>query len=72
MTTAVERNCAIQPSLKTARARNTTPAATVIAATKDAVCDSPLTPAASAALAATAASAALGPIEICRLVPKTA
>jgi hypothetical protein len=43
----------------------------VIIATSDATFWTPLTPAAVTALAATAASAELGPVEICRLVPKT-
>ena len=72
MTTARERNCAIHPILKTASSRNSTPETSVIVATNDATSWVPVTFAASTALAATAASPELGPVEICRLVPKTA
>ena len=72
MTTALERNCAIQPILKTARSRNRIPEARVIPATNEATSWSPVMPAASTALAATAARPELGPIEICRHVPKIA
>ena len=72
VTTARDRNCAIQPILKTARSRNRMPEARVIPATNDATSCSPVMLAASTALAATAASPELGPIEICRHVPRTA
>ena len=73
MTTARERNCAIHPILNTARSRNSTPEARVIVATKDATScvAGDLRPPATA-LAATAANPELGPVEIWRLVPKTA
>ena len=67
VTTARERNCAIQPILSTASSRNSTPDASVIPATNDATSCSSTMPAASTALAATAASPELGPTEICRL-----
>ena len=44
----------------------------MIIATNDATFWMPVIPAAATALAATAASPELGPVEICRLVPKTA
>ena len=44
----------------------------MIIATKDATSWTPVTPATATALAATAANPELGPVEICRLVPKTA
>ena len=44
----------------------------MIKATKDATSWIPVIPATATALAATAASPELGPVEICRLVPKTA
>ena len=44
----------------------------MITATKDATSWVPVIPATATALAATAASPELGPVEICRLVPKTA
>ena len=72
VTTARERNCAIQPILNTARSRNSTPEARVIVATNDATSWVPVILAATTALAATAASPELGPVEIWRLVPKTA
>ena len=72
MTTARDRNWAIHPILSTARRRNSTPETRVIIATKDATFWTPVIPAAATALAATAASPELGPVEICRLVPKTA
>lgn len=72
VTTARDRNCAIQPILSTARSRNRIPDARVMPATKEATSCAPAMPAASTALAATAASPELGPIEICRLVPKIA
>ncbi len=70
VTTALERNCAIQPILRTARSRNRTPEARVMPATNEAMSCSPVMPAASTALAATAARPELGPIEICRQLPK--
>ena len=72
VTTARDRNCAIQPILNTASRRNSSPDASVIPATNEATSPSPVMPAAATALAATAASPELGPIEICRQVPKTA
>lgn len=72
VTTARERNCAIQPILSTARSRKSTPDARVMPATKEATSTCSVMPAATTALAATAASPELGPIEICRLVPKIA
>ncbi len=72
MTTARERNCAIHPILNTARSRNSKPDAKVIVATKEATSWVPVIAAARTALAATAASPELGPVEIWRLVPKTA
>ena len=72
VTTARDRNCAIHPILSTARTRNSTPETRVIIATKDATSWTPVIPATATALAATAASPELGPVEICRLVPKTA
>ena len=72
VTTARERNCAIQPILNTARSTNSTPDARVIPATNVAASCSPVILAANTALAATAARPELGPVEICRLVPKTA
>ena len=71
VTTARDRNCAIQPIFSTARTRNTTPDTSVIPATNGAAC-APVRPTARTALAATAASPELGPVEICRLVPKIA
>lgn len=72
VTTAWDRNCAIHPILSTARRRNSAPETRVIIATKDATSWIPVTPATATALAATAANPELGPVEICRLVPKTA
>ena len=72
VTTARDRNCAIHPILSTASSRNTAPDTSVIIATKDATFLMPVMPAATTALAATAASPELGPVEIWRLVPKTA
>ena len=72
VTTARDRNCAIHPIFSTARRRNSTPDTRVIIATKDATLWSPVIPATATALAATAANPELGPVEICRLVPKTA
>ena len=72
VTTARERNCAIHPIFSTASNRNKTPEARVIAATKDATSWVPVIPATATALAATAASPELGPVEIWRLVPKSA
>ena len=71
VTTARDRNCAIQPILNKAKRRNAAPETSVIMATKDATSSTPVMPAAATALAATAASPELGPVEICRLVPKT-
>src|SRR3954452_24194097 len=71
VTTALERNCAIQPSLKTASNRNITPVTRVIAATSCAAC-APPRPVTSTAPPATAASDELGPVEICRDVQKSA
>ena len=70
VTTARDRNCAIQPILNTASNRNTTPETMVIRATNDATSLTPVMPAAATALAATAANPELGPVEICRQVPK--
>ena len=61
VTTARERNCAIQPILRTARSRNRRPEASVIPATNEATSCSSVMPAASTALAATAARPELGP-----------
>ena len=72
VTTAREKNWAIHPILNTARRRKSTPDARVIVATKDAMSWVPEIFAARTALAATAASPELGPVEIWRLVPKTA
>jgi len=72
VTTALDRNCATQPILKTAMSRKSRPEARVRVATNDATSSVPVTLAASTALAATAASPELGPVEIWRLVPKTA
>ena len=72
VTTARERNRAIQPILRTARKRNSNPDASVMPATKLATSCSPTRPAASTALAATAARPELGPTEICRQLPKIA
>ena len=72
VTTARERNCAIQPICSTARSRNSSPDARVIAGDERRDVPSSVIPAATTALAATAARPELGPIEICRLVPKTA
>ena len=72
VTTARDRNCAIHPILSIASRRNSTPETRVIIATKDATSWTPVIPATATALAATAASPELGPVEICRLVPKTA
>ena len=71
VTTAFERNCAIQPSLNTASSRNSSPVASVIAATSCAAC-APPRPVTSTAPPATAASDELGPVEICRDVQKSA
>jgi hypothetical protein len=72
VTTARDRNWAIQPILKRASRKNSTPDATVIPATKEAISCSLVRPAAKTALAATAASPELGPTDSCRLVPKMA
>ncbi len=72
VTTARERNCAIHPILNTASSRKKAPDTRVIPATNDATSWTPVTPAARTALAATAANPELGPVEICRLVPKIA
>jgi hypothetical protein len=72
VTTARERNCAIHPILSTPRTRYSAPETTVISATKEATSWIPVIPATATALAATAASPELGPVEICRLVPKIA
>jgi hypothetical protein len=72
VTTARERNCAIHPILNTARTRYSKPDTTVTPATKEAASWIPAIPATATALAATAASPELGPVEICRLVPKIA
>ena len=69
VTTARDRNWAIQPIFSTARSRNRIPDARVMPATNEATSCSPTRPVASTALAATAASPELGPIDICRLVP---
>ena len=72
VTTARDRNWAIQPIRSTASSRKRSPEARVIPATNEATSAWSVRPAASTALAATAARPELGPIEICRLVPKTA
>ena len=72
VTTARDRNWAIQPILSTASRRNSTPDASVIPATNDATSCWLVRPAAKTAPAATAASPELGPTESCRLVPKIA
>jgi len=69
--TAFERNCAIQPSLKTARTRKSRPVAMVIAATSCAA-SCPPRPVTRTAPPATAASEELGPVEMCREVQKSA
>ena len=72
VTTARERNCAIQPILKHGEEQEQEPGGERDPATNEATSCSPVIPAASTALAATAASPELGPIEICRQVPKIA
>src|SRR6185436_1219711 len=72
VTTARDRNCAIHPIRSTARTRNNRPEASVSPATNEATSTSLVMPAATTVLAATAARPELGPIEICRHVPKTA
>ena len=71
MTTALERNWAIQPSFSSARSRNSKPVSSVIAATSCAAW-SPPRPVTRTAPPATAASEELGPVEICRDVQNTA
>ena len=71
VTTARDRNRAIQPRRSTASRRNKAPVTSVIAATSSAACDSP-TPATSTAPPATAASDELGPVEMWRDVQKSA
>ena len=71
VTTAFERNCAIHPSRNTASRRNSSPVASVIAATSCAASWPPRL-VASTAPPATAASEELGPVEICRDVQKRA
>ncbi len=71
MTTALDRNWAIHPSLKAASSRNNTPASNVIAATSWAAW-SPPRPVTITAPPATAAREELGPVEICRDVQNTA
>ena len=70
VTTARERNWAIQPIFRTASRKKRIPDASVTPATNDAMSFSSVIPAAMTALAATAANPELGPIEICLLVPK--
>ena len=70
VTTARERNWAIHPILSTASTRKSAPEARVMRATNDATSSVPVMPATATALAATAANPELGPVEICRLVPK--
>jgi hypothetical protein len=70
VTTARERNCAIHPIFNRASRRNSSPEQSVIIATNAATSLTPVIPAAATALAATAARPELGPVEICRLVPK--
>jgi hypothetical protein len=72
VTTALERNCAIQPIRSTARSRNSRPLTRVIPATNAAMSPGAVTPAVATALAATAARPELGPMEIWRQVPKMA
>ncbi len=72
VTTARERNWAIQPIFSTASSTNRTPDASVIPATNEATSTSSVIPAASTAPAATAARPELGPMEIWRQVPKIA
>ena len=71
VTTARDRNRAIQPRRSTASRRNRAPVTSVIAATSSAACDSP-TPATSTAPPATAASDELGPVEMWRDVQNSA
>ncbi len=61
-----------QPIRRTAASRKSNPVATVIAATSCAVGAPLAMPVIATALAAIAASAELGPVEICREVPKAA
>ena len=70
MTTARERNWAIHPIRSTASTRKSAPEARVMRATNEATSSVPVMPATATALAATAANPELGPVEICRLVPK--
>ena len=72
VTTARDRNWAIQPILSTASRRYSRPEASVIPATNEATSCSLVRPVTKTALAATAASPELGPTESCRLVPKIA
>ena len=72
VTTACGRNRAAQPIRRTASRRNSSPETRVMPATYVATSVSPVMPEATTAPAATAASPELGPIEICRQVPKTA
>ena len=65
VTTAFERNRAIQPSRRSASARNSSPVTSAIAATSCAAW-SPAIPATTTAPPATAASDELGPVEIWR------
>ena len=71
VTTAFERNCAIQPIRKIARSRKSAPVTSVIAATSWAA-SFPPSPVASTAPPATAASDEDGPVEMCREVQKSA
>ena len=72
VTTARERNWAIQPIRSTARSRNSNPEMRVSPATNVAMSPGSVSPAVATALAATAARPELGPMEICRHVPKMA
>ena len=70
--TALDKNCEIHPIRKAAATRNSSPVAIVMAATSSAVAVPDDNPAMTTAPAATAARAELGPVEICRDVPKIA
>ena len=71
VTTARERNRAIQPRRSTANRRKNAPVTSVMAATSSAAC-APATPAKSTAPPATAASDELGPVEMWRDVQNSA
>jgi hypothetical protein len=71
VTTARERNRAIQPRRSSASSRNSAPVTSVIAATSWAA-SGPATAVNSTAPPATAARDELGPVEMCRDVQKSA